>query len=81
MNVVVKLFGAEADAAGREEIAVPLEEASTCARLRQRLAELEPRLGSHLPACRFAVNHEFVGDDYRLAEDDEVALIGLVSGG
>jgi len=31
--------------------------------------------------CRLAVNHAFAGDDTPIRESDEVALIGLVSGG
>ena len=46
-----------------------------------RLTAAEPLLAGMLPACRFAVNHAFAADDRAIAEGDEVALIGLTSGG
>ena len=33
------------------------------------------------PPADFAINHAFVADDREIAEGDEVALIGLTSGG
>ena len=49
--------------------------------LRARLGECEPRLASLLPACRLAVNCQFAADDQPITQDDEIALIGFVSGG
>jgi molybdopterin converting factor small subunit len=81
MEITVRLFGPEAQVSGRARVTVRVDSAATCGQLRSALAEHEPSLAPSLRACRFAVNHEFVGDEHPLCEQDEVALIGLVSGG
>jgi molybdopterin converting factor small subunit len=81
VEITVKLFGPEAEVAGRRQVTVSVGEAATCGQLRAALAKREPLLAPRLPACRLAVNHEFAGDERPLGEQDEVALIGLVSGG
>jgi molybdopterin converting factor small subunit len=82
MTVTIKLFGPLSRAAASKELAITLDhQRPTCGDLRARLASSEPLLAASLPACRFAVNHAFVTDDCELAEGDEVALIGLTSGG
>lgn len=81
MRVEVLLFGAERKAAGRDRAVVELPPARTCLDLRDRLAEEVPALRPHLPAARFAVNGAFVPLSHAISERDEVALIGLVSGG
>lgn len=81
MRIRVKLFGQLADAAGSREIDVELAGEADCAALRTALARSAAGLEPLLPACRFAVNHAFASEDRKLHEGDEVALIGLVSGG
>jgi molybdopterin converting factor small subunit len=81
MLITVKLFGREAEITGCSQLSLTLDDAATCGQLRIALGKHEPSLATYLPTCRFAVNHEFVGDDHPLQEPDEVALIGLVSGG
>jgi molybdopterin converting factor small subunit len=82
MTVIIKLFGPLSRAAGRAELAIAVEHARpTCGEIRARLAMAEPLLADMLPACRFAINHAFVADDCEIAEGDDVALIGLTSGG
>ena len=81
MRVTVKLFGAEADAAGQRAAIVSLFEGATVADLRPALAHLLPALAGRLEGCRFAVNHAFADDDMEVRTGDEVALIGQVSGG
>ncbi len=81
MNLTVKVFGPQARLVGREEVALTLDEPATCRDVRRALAATEPALASSLDASRFAVNHEYVKDDHRVAADDEVALIGMISGG
>jgi molybdopterin synthase catalytic subunit len=76
----VKLFGAEARAAGAREIKVTMD-AKTCGALRAVLEQSAPALRPFLSKCRFAVNHEFASDDQTVSEGDEIALIGMVSGG
>ena len=81
MQVEVLLFGAERKAAGMDRAIVRLVESRTCEALRDRLAADFPALRPHLPAARFAVNGAFVPSSHTIADRDEVALIGLVSGG
>jgi molybdopterin converting factor small subunit len=81
MRVEVLLFGAERDAAGCERAAVEVPERATCAQVRERLGGVFPVLKPHLAAARFAVNGEFASMDRAIGAGDEVALIGLVSGG
>lgn len=81
MEITVRLFGPEAEVTGRHQVTLNLGDAATCGQLRAALGGQEPSLAPHLSVCRFAVNHEFVGDEHPVDEQDEVALIGLVSGG
>lgn len=82
MNVTIKLFGPQAMLAGRGEVTVTLtDEAPACAALRRALGETEPKLAASLPGSRFAVNHVYVQDAHRVRAGDEVALIGMISGG
>ncbi len=78
----VKLFGPLSRAAGQVELAVALHDGPpTCAALRACILACEPRLASLLDGCRFAVNGRFAAEGQLLAEVDEIALIGFVSGG
>ncbi len=82
MRIEVLLFGAQAEAAGRDRIALSLPSAALkCGDLRDAIHAAAPALGAQLPGVRFAVNHEFVDDEHCIRAGDEVALIGLVSGG
>lgn len=82
MQILVKLFGPEAQVAQTTELALDLSgDNPTCADLRREIARVEPRLAGALPHCRFAVNHNFAGEDQTLNSGDEVALIGMVAGG
>jgi molybdopterin converting factor small subunit len=82
MLVRVRLFGPLSRAVGQPEVTVPLDrEAPTCAMLRAQLATREPRLAPLLSGCRFAPNQKFAAEERPIAADDEIALIGFVSGG
>jgi molybdopterin converting factor small subunit len=81
MRVNVLLFGAEAQALGRGTVDVNIEQGGSCLTIRERLAEAHAPLRPLLKAARFAVNSEFVALDHIVREGDEVALIGMVSGG
>lgn len=81
MRVRVLLFGPEAAAAGRSAVDVDLPVPASCRTLRECLAAAHPPLAPSLRTSRFAINHEFAGPDQIIREGDEVALIGLVSGG
>jgi MoaE-MoaD fusion protein len=80
--VTVRLFGPMARAVDRPTVEVMLDtSAATCADLRAKLAACQPRLAPLLPACRFAVNQQLAPDQQAIGPGDEIALIGLVSGG
>jgi molybdopterin converting factor small subunit len=81
MRIRVLLFGQEARAVGRSDVDVLLDGPLTCGSLRAALAREVPALWPYLRSGRFAVNHEFADDGRALRETDEVALIGMVSGG
>ena len=81
MTVKVLLFGAERAAAGTDALAVALDGHRTCLAVRAALERQCPALRAHLKTARFAVNCSFVPDDRAIDTGDEIALIGLVSGG
>lgn len=81
MTVRVLLFGAEAAALGAAHADVDIEHTPTCNAVKAALLKRFPALAPHLPAARLAVNSEFSPPDRIIAQGDEVALIGLVSGG
>jgi len=82
MTIDVLLFGAEAEAAGRRHVTLDTDVTQlNCAALRSELAEAEPSLRPHLASCRIAINHDFADEDAVIHDGDEVALIGMVSGG
>ncbi|HEX7010362.1 MAG TPA: MoaD/ThiS family protein [Phycisphaeraceae bacterium] len=82
MRITVLLFGPQAQRAGRRQVVVELPGTSTtCAELRKALAEAVPELATSLPNSRLAVNHAYADDNERITASDEVALIGMVSGG
>ncbi len=78
----VLLFGSEAAACGKSEVLVHGDDpAITVAELKTRLARAEPNLNLSFRAARIAVNHSFVTEATMVRPQDEVALIGIVSGG
>jgi molybdopterin converting factor small subunit len=81
MRLEVLLFGPEARVVGSDRAAVEVGAGATCAEVKARLAEAYPGLRGTLGAARVAVNSEFAEAERRIGPGDEVALIGLVSGG
>ena len=82
MTVTVLLFGPQAQQAGRREVALDLPgQTATCADIRRALAGEVPALHESVTRSRLAVNHEYADDQQPVREGDEVALIGMVSGG
>jgi len=81
MRIVVKLFAAAAERAGRSAVAVELPPVSTVAALRAELISFVPELAGWLDRCAMAVDCEFAEDSLVLAEVSEVAVIPPVSGG
>jgi len=82
MRVEVLLFGIEAANAGQNRLIVELpDNDTTCHRLRAAMAEADPRLRATQSVFRLAVNQRFVDDQHRINPQDEIAVIGPVSGG
>lgn len=82
MRVDVLLFGPLADAAGADRVRVDLpNDQATANGVLAALHEAHPALRSGLGGCRLAVNHAFAQGPTPIRESDEVALIGLISGG
>lgn len=81
MQIEILLFGPQAKLAQHDCVTIELAEASTVADALAALGERVPELASSLSISRLAVNHEYAQEDDLLIEGDEVALIGMVSGG
>ncbi|MBL1217436.1 MAG: MoaD/ThiS family protein [Planctomycetes bacterium] len=84
IELSVKMFGPLARLAGaRSEVTITVPEgvALNSEQVTQLLGAQYPDLAASLPACRLAVNHEFAGADQPISPTDELALVGMVSGG
>ena len=81
MDVAVLLFGPAAAAAGSSVVAIRAPASPTIASLAPLLRDACPAIAPMLPSLRFALNGEFAKPDATIRPGDEVALIGLVSGG
>ncbi|MBX3390048.1 MAG: MoaD/ThiS family protein [Phycisphaeraceae bacterium] len=77
MKVRVFLFGSEQAKLGRESVEV---EVNSPARAREILRVLEDKW-PELKGARLAVNHAFASGNEVVGSKDELALIGMVSGG
>ena len=49
--------------------------------LKQELMRMKPAATGVLTSCRFAVNNEFVQEDYKLNENDVISVLPPSSGG
>lgn len=83
MTLNVLLFGPYAEAADREsvDVTLPAEAACTAGQVLESLAEQQPNLRGMLSAAVLAVNCQCVRPEHPVGEEDELAVIGLVSGG
>jgi molybdopterin converting factor small subunit len=81
MTLKIKLFAAAAQAIDNDHVRVTCATPVTIPALKLLLIEQYPALESIMPYCRFAVNHEFISDEYAITADHELALIPPVSGG
>lgn len=82
MRINVLLFGPQATLAGARSVDVSVDNvAPTASDVLAALREAAPALTSSLKSSRLAINHEFAAGDQTIHQDDEVALIGMVSGG
>jgi molybdopterin converting factor subunit 1 len=81
VKVRVRLFAVARELAGSELIELSLAQNSTIGGLRQALTRQIPALEQVLPHVLFAVDSNYVHDDFTLSESCEVACIPPVSGG
>lgn len=82
MTVNVLLFGPQAQLADARQLAVDVAGESVTARaVLEALGEASAELRDSLRTSRLAVNHEFADAETTIKPGDEVALIGMVSGG
>ncbi len=58
-----------------------IEFSGSVAQLRELLSKRHPHVGEILQRVKFAVNEEYVTDDFTLKGDETVAVIPPVSGG
>jgi len=81
VTVQVKLFGPLADVAQTRLVALDVGARPEAQQVLQALATQLPALASQLTHCRLAVNNAFATPSQVVTEQDELALIGMVSGG
>lgn len=81
MTVRVKLFAAARELAGRDELAVDVDDRATVGDVRRAAESLVPGLRRILPHALWAVDAEYAGDAVVVTGDSEIALIPPVSGG
>lgn len=82
MLIDVLLFGPQAAIANRDRVTVEIADGSaTTASVMEALRHTLPKLAPTLDQSRLAVNHAYAGTNDVVSESDEVALIGMVSGG
>jgi MoaE-MoaD fusion protein len=80
-RLTLKLFATLRERARTSEITREFPDGTTVGEIWQRLLSEFPDLGGHQDSVAFAVNHEYVKEDYRPRANDEVAFIPPVSGG
>jgi MoaE-MoaD fusion protein len=81
MRVRVRMFGALAERAGRDEETVDLPDDATAEAALRAVGERHPDARGILDRLSVAVNREVVSLDRTLAADDEVGLLPPVAGG
>ncbi|TWT64851.1 MoaD/ThiS family protein [Allorhodopirellula solitaria] len=81
-DLSVLVFGPQARSAGTDRLRLSaIEFPITAGKLISKIAETYPDLASSLNVSRIAVNHEFATAGCPIQRGDEVALVGLISGG
>ena len=82
MKVEILLFGPQASLAQTDRVWVHLDpDTATVDHAMDALRKAMPVLAPTLNASRLAVNHAYAEQKQLLQASDEVALIGMVSGG
>ena len=81
MTLRVLIFGPFAAKAGRDHVPVTLANDRSCGAVLRAVAQACPTLAPMLAGARLAVNSQFADAGQVVRDGDEVALIGMVSGG
>lgn len=81
MQVTVLLFAGAREAAGADQVTVPLGSHPTVADLAAALGAQSPTLAPLIARARFAVDNHFAAPADPVPDGAEVALIPPVSGG
>ena len=81
IRTTVRLFGPEAQRAGVASVGIELPEGARVPDVIDAIERARPALAGRIAHCRLAVNHAFASHDTEVRPGDELALIGLVSGG
>lgn len=79
MNVRVLFFGATADEVGERQLELSLDESPTVRDAFKETLKSFPNLEKH--KLLFAVNQEYVSENRKLRNGDELAIFTQVSGG
>ncbi len=77
--VSVRYFSVVKEKVGKQE--EELDFSGNVRELKEFLKKRYPELGEIWDSVRFAVNEEYVDEDYKLSDNDKVAVIPPVSGG
>lgn len=80
-RLTIRFFATLRERAGAPELTRDFADDATVAQIWERLKAEIPALDGHRDAVRFAVNQEYVDDDFRPRPGDEIAFIPPVSGG
>lgn len=81
MKVQVKLFAAARELVGSHTLELELAEAASLADLRLAIATRFPQLEKILSHAVWAVDAQYAGENTKINERSEIALIPPVSGG
>ncbi len=81
-DLLVLVFGPQAHTAGTDRLHIQgILFPVSAGELMTEIAATYPDLAASLGVSRIAINHEFATPDSSIAYGDEVALVGLISGG
>jgi MoaE-MoaD fusion protein len=80
-RLTIKLFATLRERARAAELSREFPDGTTVGEIWSRLLGEFPALGGHHDGVAFAVNQEYVKEDFRPHNEDEVAFIPPVSGG
>jgi MoaE-MoaD fusion protein len=81
VRVRVRLFARYREATGQEQLDVDLPEGGTVESAWAAVVDRHPQLTGYRPYTLFAVGHDYVEPEHRLAANDELCLFPPVSGG